>query len=177
MKNLKKIVSVSILFTIILVLSVASMVHAVGVTATIQVSTGGWIAYDSGMGEIFGSDYATNSSLPNSISVISDKTNSLVGTVIVGSFPAALAYDSGKGEIFVVNAGSDSVSVISDSNNSVDATIAFPYYPYGSGPDALAYDSGMGEIFAITPDNTVSVISDTNNTVIATVPAGDSPWV
>ncbi len=72
MKNLKKIFSlVSILFTLILVLSAANMVHAIEVTATIPVGTNPeGVAYDSGKGEIF----VANSD-SNSISVLSDSSN------------------------------------------------------------------------------------------------------
>ena len=99
----------------IVALSAVNAVHAVEVTATISVGTtsGGHygIAYDSGRGEIF----VTNLDF-NSVSVISDSTNTVVATITVGSLPWGIAYDSGKGEIFVANYASDSVSVISDSS-------------------------------------------------------------
>jgi uncharacterized membrane protein len=71
-KNLKKIFWVLILITLILVLSAANMVHAVEVTATIQVKAG-TVAYDSGKGEIF-----VVNSASSSISVLSDSSSTSV---------------------------------------------------------------------------------------------------
>jgi YVTN family beta-propeller protein len=127
-----------LVFIIMCAFSFVGIVHAVGVTATISVGaspTG--VAYDSGKNEVF----VSNSGY-NTVSVISDSSNSVVATVTVETSPTGLAYDSGKGEIFVSNHGSNSVSVISDSNNVVVATI-----PVGTSPNNLAYDSGKSEIF------------------------------
>jgi len=71
------------------------------------------IAYDPSKGEVFvanNGDY-----LPNTVSVISDATNTVVATVNVGYGPAGVVYDSGKGEVFVANSGDNTVSVISDA--------------------------------------------------------------
>ena len=110
MKNLKKIFSVSILFTLILFLSAANTVRALGVSGTITVGTGpNGVAYDSGKGEVF----VTNSGA-GTVSVISDRTNNVIATVPLGENPGGIAYDSGKGKIFVTNAEGNTVSVISD---------------------------------------------------------------
>jgi YVTN family beta-propeller protein len=169
MKNLKKSSSILILFTIVFVLSVASMVHAVGIIATIPVGTNPeGLAYDSSMGEIF---VANNGS--DTVSVISDSSNTVVANLTTGNQPACLAYDSAKGEIFVTNDGSGTVSVISDMD------ISDPYVAtvtVGTKPNGVAYDSGKGEIFVANwGSGTVSVISDKNNTVVATVPVGTNP--
>ena len=96
------------------------------------------------------------SSNSNTVSVISDATNSVVATVNVGSSPDGAAYDSGQGEVFVANSGSNTVSVISDSSNTVTAAVNV-----GSNPFGVAYDSGKGEVFVPNfGSNTVSVISD-----------------
>ena len=78
MTNLNKAVLVSILLTVVLVLLAANMVHAVGVTATIQVGTSfpTGVVYDSGKGEIF-----VFSDVSSTISVISDSSNSVVANV------------------------------------------------------------------------------------------------
>jgi YVTN family beta-propeller protein len=71
------------------------------------------ITYDPSKGEVFvanNGDY-----LPNTVSVISDATNTVVATVDVGYGPAGVVYDSGKGEVFVANSGDNTVSVISDA--------------------------------------------------------------
>jgi YVTN family beta-propeller protein len=66
------------------------------------------MAYDSGKGEIFATNLPpNNSSNPNAssntISVISDSSNTAIATITVGSNPQGIAYDSGKNEIFVTN--------------------------------------------------------------------------
>ena len=161
--------------------------------ATIPVGNGPFgAAYDSGKGEIFVPNLNTNT-----VSVISDSTNTVIATIPVEADPEGVAYDSGKGEIFLVNQNPDTVSVISDSTNTVVATLTL-----GNGTDAgvasgVAYDSGMGEIFVTNIGNgTVSAISDSTNALIAissspttpiptipppsssaTVPAGAGSWV
>ena len=87
---------------------------------------GEYLAYDSILGEI----YSTNGESANTVSVISDSSNTVVATVTVGVDPVDIAYDAGKGEMFVINdenpasSGLNStVSVIQDSSNTVVATI------------------------------------------------------
>lgn len=129
------------------------------------------VAYDSGKGEIFVTNYdcdLTNGCAYSNVSVISDVTNKVVATIPVGLGPCAAAYDSAKGEVFVANDFSNNVSVISDSTNKVVATI-----PVGDYPDDVAYDSGKGEVFVA--DSVVSVINDVTNKVVATVPVAGGP--
>ena len=58
-------------------------VHTIGVNAQITVGHGpAGLAYDSGKGEIFVANYYTDT-----VSVISDSTNSVVATVTVGEAP------------------------------------------------------------------------------------------
>ena len=115
------VASVSILFTIILVLGATIGVHAtIAMTTGIKMwtSTPAALAYDSRKGEVF-------VALANyqAVSVISDKTNEELVNVTVGQYPSGLAYDSAKGEIFVSNYNSGTVSVISDGNNTIVKTI------------------------------------------------------
>ena len=84
----------------IFALSTAHSVNGLGVTATIPVGTPGTnapydygAAYDSGKGEVF----VTNEG-SDTVSVISDSTNTVVATVPMRYAPYAIAYDSGKGE-------------------------------------------------------------------------------
>ena len=144
------------------------MVDALRVTATIPVGkTPQGIAYDSAKGEIF-----VSNAQDNTISVISDSTNTVVATIPVGGYPYGVAYDSVKGEIFVVNLYDNNVMVISDSTNTVVATI-----PVGKSPYNIAYDSPNGELYVTNLyDGTVSVISDNTNTVVATIPVGVEPF-
>jgi YVTN family beta-propeller protein len=143
------------------------------------------IAYDSNKNELFVTDannpglfafaYSgrSNSDLNNTgtVSIISDRTNTVVGSIKVGSFPCGVAYDSGKNEIFVANQASGTVSVISDKTNIVIANITV-----GSQPFALVYDPARSEIFVTNyGGNTVSVISDKNNRVVGNINVGSSP--
>ena len=124
------------------------------------------VAYDSGKGEAFVSNYRSLS-----VSVISDATNKVVDTIPVGTNPAGVAYDSGKGEVFVTNEGSNNVSVISDATNKVVDTI-----PVGSYPVGVAFDSGTGELFVTNShSNNLSVISDATNKAVATIRVGTNP--
>jgi YVTN family beta-propeller protein len=110
-------------------------------------------AYDSGMGEIFVTNY--NSS---SVSVISDNSNTVVANITSLKQPFGCVYDSGKGEIYVVNY--DFISVISDCNNTIVANV-----PSVVQSQSIVYDSGKGEIFVPNSEHgTVSVISDSLET-------------
>ena len=101
------------------------------------------VAYDSGKGEVFVSNYGSNT-----VSVISDSTNKVVATIEVGSGPAGSAYDPAKGEVFVSNFGSNTVSVISDSTNAVVTNVTIASSGTGgSGPNGIAYDPTRGELY------------------------------
>ncbi len=124
------------------------------------------VVYDSGRSNLFVSNPGTNT-----VTVVSDGTNSIAATIPVGKAPLGLAYDKAKGEVFVANRLSNSVSVISDATNTVTHVIHLKVAPF-----ALAYDSGKGEIFVTSPStNTVKVINDTTNKVVATIPVGANP--
>jgi YVTN family beta-propeller protein len=117
-------------------------------------------AYDSGKGEIFVANSATNN-----VSVINDTTDTVVTNILVGYAPIAAAYDSGKGEIYVVNWGSANVSVINDTTNTVVKTIAI-----GTGPFGVAYDRAKGELFVANKNSgNLSVINDTTLTVTSSI--------
>jgi YVTN family beta-propeller protein len=130
------------------------------------------MAYDSARGEVF---VAT---IENAhVLVISDATDTVVATVLVGITPTGVAYDLSKGEVFVANAFAGTVSVILDTDNSVVATIPVGSLP-GDSPNGVAYDSGKGEVFVPNAgSNSVSVISDATNppAVIATVKVEGNP--
>ncbi|HEY6537019.1 MAG TPA: hypothetical protein VIY08_14685 [Candidatus Nitrosocosmicus sp.] len=59
----------------------------------------------------------------NIVSVISESTNTVIGTINVGPSISSLAYDSNNGNIYVANMYSNTVSVINDFNNNVIGTI------------------------------------------------------
>ena len=115
----RNLVLISVFATVIICLFFAQTASALSVVATITVgNVPTYVAYDSAKGEVFVANDGSNS-----VSVISDTTNSVVATVsYVGSNPFGVTYDSGKGEVFVANSGSNNVSVINDSNNAKSAT-------------------------------------------------------
>ena len=78
------------------------------------------LAYDSAKSELF---VVTPSS--NSTSIISDATDTVVGTKTAGPGPFAIVYDPAKGELFVTNPKADTVTILSDATAS-SATSAAP---------------------------------------------------
>lgn len=157
-----------LLLTVAVAFSAANEVYAIELAATVPVqSFPAGVAYDSDRGKI----YVANSG-NNTVSVISDITNTVVATIPVGNNPTGVAYDFGKNAIFVTNTDDNTVSVITDVNDTVVATIP----AWGIQPKGIAYDSNTDMLFiANYGSNTVSVISDHNNTVIATITVGDKP--
>jgi len=117
----RKIKPLFLLATLVIASSlVAPFARAQTVVATVPLPVGSHpagIAYDSAKGEVFVANDGSNT-----VSVISDSTNTVVATVSVGSGPFGVAYDSAKGEVFVTNIDSDTVSVISDGTSSSTTT-------------------------------------------------------
>ncbi len=162
----------SLVLALILLLSATNISHAFEVKTTITTgSSPSGITYDSVQGEIF-----ITSSLENgAVSVISDKTNTVVATIPVGEFPACIAYDPDRGEVFVANSlgnGVSAMSVISDSTDQVLENITLGIG--NEGTTTVTYDSGKGEMF-ITTEISVLVLSDVTNTVLTSIPTGNHP--
>lgn len=110
------------------------------VVATIPGVVGS-MTYDSGLGEIFAANYATDA-----VSVVSDSSNAVTATIGVGEGPEGAAYDPAYGGVFVANfVSGDSpgtVSVISDASDTVTATVSV-----GNGPEGITFDPGTGQVF------------------------------
>lgn len=167
-------------FFVLAATPLAPVAHAQTVIATVPVGAGPLsLAYDPAKGEIFVANSGNNT-----VSVISDTTNTVVANVSLAfgrssctggichgvGGPVGLAYDSAKGEVFVVFTHNNTVSVISDTTNTVFANISL----YSSAPPlyygGIAYDSTKGEVFVANyGNNSVDVISDSTNSVVATV--------
>jgi YVTN family beta-propeller protein len=116
------------------------------------------------MGEMFVANYSDDT-----VSVISDSTNTVAATIKVGTWPTRMAYDSSQGEVYVVSNVGGSISVVSDKTNSVVTTVT----GLADSPNDIAYDSGKNELFVAESNNSgsgaVDIISDSSNTVVATV--------
>lgn len=67
----------------------------------------------------------------NNVSVINTVTNTVVGTLTVGSSPWGVAASSDGTRVYIANSGSGTVSVINTGTNTVIATV-----PVGSTPAA-----------------------------------------
>jgi len=87
------------------------------IAATVKVPAPVALAYDPSNGEVF-----VANSEDNTVTVISDSTDSVLATVPAGSGPFALAYDSSKGEVFVADVDDNTVLVIEPPSNSTTAT-------------------------------------------------------
>jgi len=91
------------------------------------------------------------------VSVISDATNNVTGTIPSGTNLANVAFDSHLNDMFVCNYDSGSgntVSAISDATDTVVKTITV-----GSGPYGVAFDPHLNEVFVSNNvSGTVSVI-------------------
>ena len=134
--NVKVWKPLGILLIVLFALSIVVIVNVAGATSPITVGTSpSGVTYDPAQGEI----YVANSGY-NTVSVISDSSNSVIKTVIVGTSPTGIVYDAGMHEIYVTNYISNTVSVISDSSYSVVKTITV-----GTSPSNIAYDSGANE--------------------------------
>ena len=118
------------------------------------------ISFDSNNGYL----YVTNSG-SNNVSVINGSTNTVVGTISVGTGPYGISFDSNNGYLYVTNSGSNNVSVINGSSNTVIGSIIVGVCPRG-----ISFDSNNGYIFILNFNSqTLSVISSTQNTVINTI--------
>lgn len=115
MKNAGRKVILFLSLAFLMLLATVASVFSLSVIGTIPAETyPANVCYDSGVGEIFVANYASES-----VSVISDSANKVVATLSVGKAPEALIYDPDKGEIFVANADSNTVSVISGASGNI----------------------------------------------------------
>ena len=114
--------------------------------------------------------YVTNNG-SNTVSVVDTGTNTVTGSITVGTSPQAVAVNTAGTTAYVANQGSNTVSVIRTSTSTVTATIAV-----GASPDAIAVSPDGATIYvADFGDNNVSVISAATNTVTATITVGTNP--
>jgi YVTN family beta-propeller protein len=121
------------------------------------------VVYDPARSEIF-----VSNALSDSVSVISDVTNTVLTTVPVGIGPWGMAYDPDQDEVFVANEESQNLSIINASTAAVTATITLgePYNPV-----AISFDVDNGDLYVAAvssgPVNDVVVVDPKNSTVLA----------
>ena len=110
------------------------------------------------------SGYVTNSA-GTTVSIIDLTSNTVTGTIAVGSNPLGIAISGNRA--YVANSGSDTVSVIDLTTNTVTATIDVGSNPYfvaigGNYAYVSNYEGGSGS-------GSLSVIDINTNTVTATI--------
>ena len=102
----------------------------------------------------------------NSVSIINTTSNTITGTIPVGTTPRGVAVSQDGTRVYVANENSNSVSVIDTATNAVTATV-----PVGNTPIGIAVLPNGSAVYVMNySDNTVSVISTATNTVTATIP-------
>ena len=115
------------------------------------------------------------------ISIIDSLSNTVAGTIMVGTQPWGIAVNPGTnclsgtcwGTIYVTNYGSNAVSVINGTNNALIAFI-----PVGMQPEGIAVNPSLGVAYvADSGSNAITVINMTTNTVIVSgfTVGGSSP--
>ena len=97
-------------------------------------------AVDSETGKVYVTSYSTST-----VSVIDEKTNTVVATIPVGSGPQEVAVDPKTQKAYVINFAGGTVSVISTQTNSVIATI--PVGKGGANPRGMALDPKTGKVY------------------------------
>jgi YVTN family beta-propeller protein len=124
------------------------------------------IAYDPASGKLFVANYQSNT-----ISTISDSTNTVIATTPSGSGPNGAAFDPTTGDVFMPNRYANNVTVLSSSSSQVVANV-----PVGNTPQGATYDPSNGDVYvANVHANTVSVISGTGLNVLSNVSVGSLP--
>jgi gliding motility-associated-like protein len=106
-----------------------------------------------------------------SVSVINTATNTITGTITVGTFPWGMAISPDGSTLYVANGNSYAISVINTSSNTVTATI-----PLTSAPTGIALSPDGTRLYVgLYNTNTISVISTSNYAVIGTATVGMNP--
>lgn len=109
--------------------------------------------------------YVANSA-DNTVSLIDIETNTVTGTIPVGTRPLRVALHPAGTRVYVTNNGSNSVSVIDTGTNTVASTVSVGASPVG----IHAPFDGQSVYVANQDGNTVSVIDVPTNNTIVTIP-------
>ena len=140
-----------------------------------------WIAFDPTMNK-----YYVTRSVSNLLDVIDGKTDSVVKTLTVGSFPVYVAVNPRTHMVYVVNKASNSVSVIDDkTDNFLAAGSTGNQHTFSSPSIGFSVDSHPTRL-AVNPDaeklyvtygtsDKISVMDETTNRLINTVRVGYLP--
>ncbi|MDP9246400.1 MAG: YncE family protein [Chloroflexota bacterium] len=112
--------------------------------------------------------YVANSG-GSTVSIIDIASNTVTGSIAVGSGPGEIVTDDAAGRAYVGNFNSGTVSVIDTAARSTIGTLS----PGGLG---VAVDPGLGRLYAVTPSR-LTVFDTTTLVAVATVTApSDAGW-
>jgi YVTN family beta-propeller protein len=90
--------------------------------------------------------YVTNQE-SNTVSVISEATDTVTNTINVGAAPQGLAVDPNTGTIYVTNSGAGTVSIISEATNAVIQTVNVDVSGTDETPDSVAVDASTHTVY------------------------------
>ncbi len=119
------------------------------------------MGYDPQTGQVFVSNYGLGSG--NTVTVISDATDSVYATLTVGTGPDGITYDSGTGDLYLSNFQANTVTVLAGTTLTTLATLSGSSLAY---PCWGTYDGRNGEVYLSTV-NGVEEISTLTNVVPA----------
>ena len=110
----------------------------------------------------------------NTVSAISEATDTVTATITTGSDPDAVLYDAATSELYVANYGSDSLTEVSTTNcnatasSGCAATASIPSTTYLDGPNALALDGSTVYVSNVL-NGTVAVLNASNNSFVGSI--------
>jgi hypothetical protein len=97
------------------------------------------------------------------IGVIDCATDSVVGSILVGTWPTLLCYSTGSDKLYCGDTIDKTVSVINCATNALLKVI-----PVGKGLTAMAYDPTTNKVYAATRD-AVLAISCSTDSIVTTI--------
>jgi YVTN family beta-propeller protein len=148
------------------------------VAATIRIKPGKRnlapfaVAVSAVSGDVYVTNYAVTSSAKGTVTVISGRTNKVIGTIPVGIDPGQAFISPKTGDVYVTNSGvsstSSTVTVINGRTNKVITTIKLG--GSSGAQQGTAISPKTGDIYVANQSkDSVSVISGKTNKVIASV--------
>jgi YVTN family beta-propeller protein len=124
-----------------------------------------WVAFDKN-GRFYTSDH-----MSARVTVLSAKTNTIIGEIMVGETPHSEAMSPDGSRLAVTSFNGNEVFLINTATEKMIAQI-----PVGRNPLDIAYSPDGRYIFTTNnEDNTVTVIDTADNRVIDEVPTGKAP--
>jgi gliding motility-associated-like protein len=107
----------------------------------------------------------------NTVTVINTSSQTVVGSIVVGSGPYGMWQTPNGGLLYVANNQSNSISVINTAAQAVTATI-----PVGQKPVGIVGSADGSTLYVVEQlDNAVSVLNTATQAVTATIAVGQFP--